>query len=64
MRAAVLIPVYNHEAGVGEVINAARCLGLPIFVVDDGSTDTTPAVLARQEGITVLRHQVNQGVIG
>jgi glycosyltransferase involved in cell wall biosynthesis len=30
-------------------------------VVDDGSTDTTPAVLANQEGITVLRHPVNQG---
>ena len=39
MRAAVVIPVYNHESRVGEVINAARRLGLPIFVVDDGSTD-------------------------
>jgi glycosyltransferase involved in cell wall biosynthesis len=61
MRAAVIIPVYNHEAGVGEVIKAARHLGLPIFVVDDGSTDTTPAVLATHEGITVLRHPVNRG---
>ena len=61
MRAAVIIPVYNHEAGVGEVIKAARRLGLPIFVVDDGSTDTTPAVLATHEGITVLRHPVNRG---
>ena len=61
MRAAVIIPVYNHEVRVGEVINAARRLGLPIFVVDDGSTDTTPAVLATQEGITLLRHPVNRG---
>lgn len=61
MRAAVLIPVYNHEARVAEVINEARLLGLPIFVIDDGSTDNTPAVLAGQTGITMLQHPVNQG---
>lgn len=61
MRAAVVIPVYNHAVRIAEVIEAARSLGLPIFVVDDGSTDGTAAVLARLEGITVLRHPVNQG---
>ena len=61
MRAAVLIPVYNHGAQVGAVIERARPLGLPIFVVDDGSTDETPQVLQGLEGITVLRHPVNRG---
>jgi len=61
MRAAVLIPVYNHGAQVGAVIERARPLGLPIFVVDDGSTDGTPQVLHGLEGITVLRHPVNRG---
>ncbi|MBV5318740.1 MAG: glycosyltransferase family 2 protein [Desulfobulbaceae bacterium] len=61
MRAAVVIPVFNHEARVAEVIGEARQLGLPIFVVDDGSTDGTPRVLEGLEGITVLRHPVNQG---
>jgi len=61
MRAAVVIPVYNHGPQVAAVIAAARPLGLPIFVVDDGSTDATAAVLAAQEEITVLRHPENRG---
>ncbi len=61
MRAAVIIPVYNHEARVADVIREARQLALPIFVVDDGSTDSTPAILAGQEGITILLHPVNRG---
>ncbi len=61
MRAAVVIPVFNHEERVADVIREAMQLGLPIVVVDDGSTDGTPALLERLEGITVLRHPVNQG---
>jgi len=61
MRAAVVIPVYNHGPQVAGVIAAARPLGLPILVVDDGSTDATAAVLAAQEDITVLRHSENRG---
>lgn len=61
MRAAIVIPVFNHGPQVAAVIAAARPLGLPIFVVDDGSTDTTAAVLAAQEGIVVLRHPANRG---
>ena len=61
MPAAVVIPVYNHGPQVAAVIAAARPLGLPIFVVDDGSTDTTAAVLAAQEGVVVLRNPENRG---
>jgi glycosyltransferase involved in cell wall biosynthesis len=43
------------------VIAATRPLGLPIIVVDDGSTDSTASVLQRQEGITLLRYADNQG---
>lgn len=61
MQAAVIIPVYNHEMQVAEVIREAKLLGLPILVVDDGSTDGTAQVLDRLTGITVLRHPINQG---
>ena len=61
MRAAIIIPVYNHATRIIEVIDEARLLGLPLFVVDDGSTDGTQALLACLEGITVLRHPVNRG---
>ncbi len=58
---ACVIPVYNHEQRIEEVIRAAMKLGLPIIVVDDGSTDSTPDILKRIPDITVLRHLENQG---
>ncbi len=58
---ALLIPVYNHADGVIPVIESARELGLPIWVVDDGSTDGTAARLEKAGGITVIRHERNRG---
>ncbi|MCI5217950.1 MAG: glycosyltransferase [Candidatus Electrothrix sp. LOE2] len=49
---AIIIPVYNHGRQIGEVVRKARQLNLPIFVIYDGSTDTTPEVLASLDGIT------------
>ncbi len=43
-RFAILIPVYNHAEGIVSVIERARALALPIWVVDDGSTDGTAAL--------------------
>ena len=40
-RVAVIIPVYNHEGKVADVVREARQLHLPLFVIDDGSTDGT-----------------------
>ena len=48
MRPAVIIPVYNHGEQIGEVIRQSLELGLPVFVVDDGSTDSTGRTLSRQ----------------
>jgi glycosyltransferase involved in cell wall biosynthesis len=60
-RFAVLIPVYNHAEGVVSVVERAIALNLPVWVVDDGSTDGTAAALGRFGGITVLRHDKNRG---
>lgn len=61
MKPAVIIPVYNHDRQIGEVVRRTLKLGLPIFVVDDGSTDGTAQIIEAISGITVLRHAVNYG---
>nr|WP_320011243.1 glycosyltransferase family 2 protein [uncultured Desulfobulbus sp.] len=61
MHAAIVIPVYNHGPQINDVIASARSLGLPIIVVNDGSTDTTSEVLQQHTDITVLHHSHNQG---
>ncbi len=58
---AVVIPVYNHEQRIAEVIREALKLGWPVIVVDDGSTDSTPDILNRIPDITVLHHPENLG---
>ncbi len=60
-RLAVVIPAYNHGSRIAAVVENARTLGYPVFVVDDGSTDETAAVLESLPGIHVLRHPVNRG---
>ena len=60
-RVAVVLPVYNHAARVREVVGRALGLGLPVFVVDDGSTDESAAILATVDGVTLLRHAENRG---
>ena len=65
MKLSVLIPVYNEEATLAEVVRRVAEVGLEmeIIVVDDCSTDGTPEVLSslKQEGLVVLTHDVNRG---
>ncbi len=73
LRFAIVMPVYNHGASVGKVLEdilAAVPVGL-IIAVDDGSRDATGSVLdqlAQQTGkqpggerLKVVRHPVNRG---
>ena len=54
------IPVYNESAYVEDVLTRVREYGHDVLVVDDGSTDDTPMLLARQP-VEVARHAVNRG---
>ena len=60
-RFAFIIPVYNHAATVAQVVKDAQALHFPIFVVDDGSTDTTYEQIKEIAGIKILRHKLNLG---
>jgi glycosyltransferase involved in cell wall biosynthesis len=61
-RVLVVVPVYNEEGSLGEVLRGARS-ALPdadLVVVDDGSRDGSRAVAARA-GARVLVHPFNLG---
>lgn len=64
-RAVVLIPAYNEEATVAEVIREVHTHnpGVDVVVINDGSRDRTAAV-ARQAGAIVLDLPFNLGVGG
>lgn len=64
----ILVPTYNNAGTLKNVLE--RCLeqGLPVMVVDDGSTDDTGRILKEMTGragndggLTVVTHPVNQG---
>lgn len=57
----VLIPTYNNAATVGRVIEESKLYCKDIFVVNDGSTDDTTAVLESIEGINVISYMPNRG---
>jgi glycosyltransferase involved in cell wall biosynthesis len=60
-RFAFVIPVYNHGGTVRTVVTKAVDLGYPVYVVNDGSNDSTEAELRSITGITVLNHRENLG---
>lgn len=63
-RIAVVIPAYNEEDNIGEVlprIPESVCgVGTAILVMDDGSRDNTGEI-ARRHGAAVARHVTNLG---
>ncbi len=61
LRSLTALPVYNEVAHVRDVLAEVRRYSSDILAVDDGSTDGTREVLEAIPGITVVRHETNQG---
>jgi glycosyltransferase involved in cell wall biosynthesis len=59
-RWCVLIPCLNEEAAIASVVKSALRLGVPVIVIDDGSTDRTPDIVGALP-VTLLRHGARQG---
>jgi glycosyltransferase involved in cell wall biosynthesis len=59
-----VIPVYNHEHALPQVVEALRVAGLPCVLVDDASSPACAKVmdrLATQPGTYLVRLAQNQG---
>ncbi len=61
MRLLTAIPVHNEEKYLEDVLREVSRHAENILVVDDGSTDQTPALLRRLAAVKVLRHPRNLG---
>ncbi len=61
MRAAVIIPVYNHTRTLVRVARQALELGFPVFVVNDGSTEASTPFPPDLKRVKLLQHRANLG---
>ena len=59
-RIAAIIPAYNEEKHIGDVVRRTRQQLDNVLVVDDGSADKT-ATRAREAGGEVIVHEQNRG---
>jgi glycosyltransferase involved in cell wall biosynthesis len=60
MKITIVIPAFNEEKRIGEVLKDLKKTKLPVIVVDDGSKDKTFKI-AKNLGVIALRHKVNLG---
>jgi len=61
MRLLTAIPVHNEEKYLEDVLREVLRYAEHVLVVDDGSTDQTPALLRRFPEVEVIRHPRNLG---
>jgi len=61
----IIAPTFNNERTLGDIVQRIRATGLPLIVVNDGSTDRTATILQKaaehDPDIQVLMHSHNMG---
>ncbi|MCD2423848.1 DUF2062 domain-containing protein [Niabella pedocola] len=57
----VMIPTYNNAGSIEQVITAVLQYTSQVIVVNDGSTDDTPAILEKFPQITLVSYLPNKG---
>ncbi len=57
----VVIPTFNNQATIREVVTDVQRYCRDIIVVNDGSTDATGKILQQIEGITIVEYDKNRG---
>lgn len=63
IKVAAIVPAYNEATRIAQVLTALSQTQVldEIIVIDDGSTDSTQAVVGRFSNVLLLRNEVNQG---
>jgi glycosyltransferase involved in cell wall biosynthesis len=63
MNISIIIPLYNEEKYISDVLKSLTKYKLPIVVVDDGSTDKSKLNLQKSKlgNVTLLTHEINLG---
>jgi len=65
MKIAIVLPVYNEEKKIDEVLSAFEKIKFPIFLVNDGSTDNTLQIIRKhiqnKKNISLISHRINLG---
>ncbi len=59
-KSIAVIPCFNEENFIGDIVTRARIYADKVIVIDDGSTDNTSEV-AKAAGAEVIRHERRRG---
>jgi len=63
MKIFVVVSLFNEEKHVMNVLKGIQKYGLPVVIVDDGSSDNSEFIVEnlKLRGVTLLEHKVNLG---
>jgi glycosyltransferase involved in cell wall biosynthesis len=65
MNITIVIPAFNEETKIENLLKLLSKISFPVVIVDDGSTDKTQAILSKYQlsntKFKILKHKVNLG---